>query len=96
MPEIPDLTLYVEHLQRRLLDEACRVVKVGGTVVYSVCTVTNAETIDIDAWMGETHPNLVPIERAGEPWIPRGRGAIILPQTADTDGMAIFRYLCQP
>ena len=86
----------LSDLQRRLLDEACRVVKVGGTVVYSVCTVTNAETIDIDAWMGETHPNLVPIERAGEPWIPQGRGAIILPQTADTDGMAIFRYLCQP
>jgi 16S rRNA (cytosine967-C5)-methyltransferase len=38
-------------LQVRLLREAARVVRPGGTVVYSVCTLTAAETLAVDEQM---------------------------------------------
>ncbi len=84
----------LSNLQRRLLSEACRIIQPSGVLVYSVCTITAAETVDIDAWMAVNHPNFVPLEPPAAPWLPLGRGAMLLPQTADTDGMAIFRYRC--
>ncbi len=81
-------------LQRRLLAAGADLVRPGGSLVYSVCTLTAAESTDIDAWVARTWgPELVPIEPLGAPWQPWGRGAILLPQTAGTDGMCLFRYL---
>jgi 16S rRNA (cytosine967-C5)-methyltransferase len=84
-------------LQRRLLGAAADLVRTGGTLVYSVCTLTVAETTAIDDWLAAHHPELSPDEivgaRAPGPgWEPWGRGAILLPQTESTDGMALFRY----
>ena len=31
-------------------------------------------------------------EAPGKPWQPHGRGALLLPQSAGTDGMAVFRW----
>src|SRR6202011_640643 len=39
------------ELQRRLLLAAADLVRPGGTLTYSVCTLTRAETTDIDAWL---------------------------------------------
>jgi 16S rRNA (cytosine967-C5)-methyltransferase len=80
-------------LQRRLLGAAAGLVRPGGSLVYSVCTLTAAESTDIDAWLAGERPDLVPIEPPGGPWEPWGRGAILLPQTAGTDGMCLFRYV---
>lgn len=78
-------------LQRRLLDEAAALVRPGGTFVYSVCTLTAAETVEGDAWLAAEHPELEPLDPPGDPWRPHGRGALLLPQAAGTDGMFLLR-----
>ena len=88
------------RLQRRLLDEAARVVRPGGVVGYAVCTLTAAETTGVDEWLTAAHPELeaIPaidddrrIRAGGNAWQPSGRGALLLPQAAGTDGMYLLR-----
>jgi 16S rRNA (cytosine967-C5)-methyltransferase len=80
------------RLQRRLLDAAADLVRPGGVVAYSVCTLTSAETAAVDRWLAADHPELVPRPPLGPPWRPAGRGALLLPQAEGTDGMflAVF------
>ena len=78
-------------LQFDLLREAERVVKPGGVLLYSVCTLTDAETVAVDGRVERELPGLVPVA-LGEPWRARGRGGQILPQDRDTDGMFAVRY----
>jgi 16S rRNA (cytosine967-C5)-methyltransferase len=79
------------EIQRRLFAQAVDLVRPGGEVVYSVCTITSAETLGLDEWVAENYPELIarPLEAA--PWTPLGRGAILLPQDEGTDGMYILR-----
>jgi 16S rRNA (cytosine967-C5)-methyltransferase len=79
-------------LQRRLMAAAAELVRPGGTLVFSVCTLTTAESTGVDEWLAAERPELVPVEPPGEPWQPWGRGAMLLPQVAGTDGMCLFRY----
>jgi 16S rRNA (cytosine967-C5)-methyltransferase len=74
-------------LQRRLLTATLPLVRPGGVLVYSVCTLTGEETRGIDGWLARTAPELIPLPPPGEPWQTAGRGARLLPQTAGTDGM---------
>lgn len=83
----PDDVDRLAALQRRLLDGAAALVRPGGVLVYSVCTLTGAETVEVDRWLASAHPELVPVEPPGPPWTPLGRGARLLPQDAGTDGM---------
>jgi 16S rRNA (cytosine967-C5)-methyltransferase len=78
-------------LQQRLLAAAVPLVVAGGTLVYSVCTVTEAETLGVDRWLEEAHPGLVPVGHLGGPWRPHGRGDLLLPHDAGTDGMFVLR-----
>ena len=48
-------------LQRRLLAAAVPLVRPGGVLVYSVCTLTREETADIDGWLARTAPALEPL-----------------------------------
>jgi 16S rRNA (cytosine967-C5)-methyltransferase len=80
-------------LQRRLLDAAAGLVRPGGTLAYSVCTLTAAESTGVDAWLAEAHPGLEPLPPPDGAWAPWGRGAILVPQAAGTDGMCLFRYV---
>jgi len=77
-------------LQRMLLRAAARAVKPGGRLVYSVCTLTGAETAGIDEWAAEALPGLVADPPPAAPWRPHGRGAILLPSDARTDGMYVL------
>lgn len=78
-------------LQCALLGAAVSLLRPGGTLVYSVCTLTRAETIEPDQWLARTYPDLVGILPPGPPWMPWGRGALLTPQAAGTDGMFILR-----
>jgi 16S rRNA (cytosine967-C5)-methyltransferase len=78
-------------LQFDLLREAERIVKPGGVVLYSVCTLTDAETVAVDARVERELPRLTPAP-LGESWEARGRGGQILPQTRAADGMFAVRY----
>jgi 16S rRNA (cytosine967-C5)-methyltransferase len=86
--EVPHLV----ELQQGLLHAAARAVRRGGVVVYSVCTLTGAETIGIDAWAEHDLPELVAEALPGPAWRRRGRGALLLPHDAGTDGMYVLRF----
>ena len=77
-------------LQRHLLGEAARAVRPGGRLVYAVCTLTAAETREVDAWAVQSLVGFDAAPPPGPPWRPCGRGARILPQDAGTDGMFVL------
>jgi len=85
-----DIDTLVE-IQRRLFAQAVDLVRPGGEVVYSVCTITSAETLGLDEWAAKNYPHLVPRPLKVDPWTTLGRGAILLPQDEGTDGMYILR-----
>jgi 16S rRNA (cytosine967-C5)-methyltransferase len=78
--------------QRQLLAAAAALARPGGLIVFSVCTLTRAETAAIDRWAAERLPDLVPLPPPGDPWRPAGRGALLLPQAAGTDGMFVVAF----
>jgi 16S rRNA (cytosine967-C5)-methyltransferase len=78
-------------VQRQLVEAAVPLLCPGGTLVYAVCTLTEAEGPAIDAHLAETHPELVAVAPPADPWQPLGRGARLLPQSAGTDGMYLLR-----
>ena len=76
-------------LQRGLLAAAIELLVPGGLLVYSVCTLTDAEGPAMDRWLAAEHPELAAVPPPGDPWQPSERGARILPQSAGTDGMFV-------
>jgi len=70
------------RLQTRLLDSALDLVAEGGRVVYSVCTVTPEETVDVVAGRGFRPPIL----DLGREW---EDGRLLAPHLIETDGMFI-------
>jgi 16S rRNA (cytosine967-C5)-methyltransferase len=87
----PDDVDELAALQRRLLAAALDLCRPGGEVVYSVCTVTAAESVAIDRWVADERPDVVALDPPADPWRPSGRGALLLPQAAGTDGMYLLR-----
>jgi 16S rRNA (cytosine967-C5)-methyltransferase len=81
------------ELQGRLLDAASRAVRPCGRLVYSVCTLTRAETTDRASAFGASHPEFEP-----EPFAhPLGLGGAaashwILPWQGPCGGMFIARW----
>jgi 16S rRNA (cytosine967-C5)-methyltransferase len=76
-------------LQRRLLDSAATLVAPGGRLVYSVCTITAAESVDHPTPSGfEVDPTAPSIGT----WRAFRQGWRVLPHDADTDGMVLIRY----
>ena len=80
-------------LQVELLDSSIRLLKDGGVLSYSVCTVTDQETVNVVRSIENRHPNLIPEElfptkNGGK----IGNGLQILPQDSGTDGMSIFQW----
>lgn len=75
-------------LQQRILDACAPLVKPGGSLVYSVCTLLSAESI------GHTMPSgFTPItDRPEGEWRGFLDGWRVLPHDADTDGMILLRY----
>jgi 16S rRNA (cytosine967-C5)-methyltransferase len=76
-------------LQDRILAETASLVRPGGRLVYSVCTLTAAESIDHPVPSGFEIDDRVPTVGS---WREYGHGWRVLPQDADTDGMILIRY----
>lgn len=87
-PEAPER---LARLQLALCRAAVGLLRPGGVLVYSVCTLTRAEGPGVDEALRAAHPELVPLAPP-EPWEPWGGGGRLLPQALDTDGMLLFRY----
>jgi 16S rRNA (cytosine967-C5)-methyltransferase len=75
------------ELQRVLLARAATLVRPGGRLVYSVCTLSGPETVEVDEWARVHLVGLDAVVPPGPPWQPVGRGARLLPHAAGTDGM---------
>ncbi|MEL6894051.1 MAG: transcription antitermination factor NusB [Actinomycetota bacterium] len=76
-------------LQASLLSAAAPLVRPGGRLVYSVCTLLAAESIE------HPTPDGFEVDASRPPagaWRPFGHGWRVLPQDADTDGMILVRY----
>ena len=82
-------------IQLSILGESARLVRPGGVLVYSVCTLTAEESIEhavpsgFDVVAHEGDGDLPPL---GEHWEPFGHGARVLPHRVDSDGMVVLRY----
>ena len=83
-----DITELAE-LQADLLASAAELVAPGGQLVYSVCTITSAESVDHFTPAGfevdSTPPSI-------GTWRPFEQGWRVLPHDADTDAMVLIRY----
>jgi len=75
-------------LQRDIVESASRLVKAGGSLVYSVCTLTAEESIAHPIPHGYEVITTPPSDR----WRPYAHGWRVLPQDHDTDGMVLIRY----
>lgn len=85
-----DIAELVE-LQRDLLRSAAEAVRVGGAILYSVCTLTHEESVDHVAWAAENLPQLEVETLDGvSPWVAEGQGLRVLPD--ETDGMSVLRF----
>jgi 16S rRNA (cytosine967-C5)-methyltransferase len=78
-------------VQCELADGLVELVRPGGLFIYSVCTLTRAETLTVDEYIETKHPQLTAVAPPRSPWMRWGRGALLLPQAAGTDGMYILK-----
>lgn len=82
-------------LQESIIRESAELVRPGGVLVYSVCTLTAQESIDHGVPSGfEPIPcsgdgDVPPLESH---WEEFGIGARVLPHRVDSDGMVLMRY----
>jgi 16S rRNA (cytosine967-C5)-methyltransferase len=86
----PSAVPRLAELQRALLDAATGLLRPGGRLVYSVCTLTAAETLAVAADLS-ADDRLELLPAPDQPWSPHGGGAMLLPD-AERDGMALFRW----
>ncbi len=93
----PDKEKELVALQRRMLDQAWQYVKVGGTLVYSTCTLNKEENIENMKYIEEKYP----MERVDiSAYVPEGfcRGTAgegylqMLPGIDGTDGFFICKF----
>jgi 16S rRNA (cytosine967-C5)-methyltransferase len=77
-------------LQRELLTAAATLVRPRGRLVYSVCTVSDDETTAVDAWARDALHEFTALAPPAAPWRAHGRGALLLPHDAGTDGMFLL------
>ena len=78
-------------LQAELVDAAVPLLAPGGVLVYGVCTVASDETLGVDEHLRALHPRFEALAPPGPPWRDHGRGGLLLPQDAGTDGMFVLR-----
>ncbi len=77
-------------LQQALVLGAASTLRPGGRLVYSVCTLTRAETVGVAETVLATLDGFRVLDGPGPPWHAWGPGALLLPQEAGTDGMFVL------
>lgn len=87
----PSAPKRLADLQLDLLRSARTLVKPGGTLIYSVCTLSAAETTGVVNRLLAEDASLSPLAPPPEPWITVGDVGFLAPDTSD--GMALARLL---
>jgi len=81
----------LQNIQLELLDEAYKLLKPGGILVYSTCTVEATENREVTHLFIEKHPDMTPVEDL-LPLFPQ-RGSIqVLPQDFGSDGFFVAAF----
>jgi len=86
----PSEVRVLAELQRELIVAAAATLRPGGRLVYAVCTVSPKETVQIDEFAASALPDFTALPRPPAPWRRHGRGALLLPSDARTDGMFVL------
>ena len=84
------------ELQRELVLKAADLVKIGGTLVYSVCTTEQEETTDVVEWLLSNRPDFVvaePPRLVGVHEREDGIGFLFLPHRDGIDGFYIASFI---
>ncbi len=89
----PQDLIQLSRLQFELLSAAADLVKPGGRLVYSVCTLSRCETIDVADRFSNDRPDFTSRFAPDDPWIRHGSGAVLLPNSDGQDGMAMFCWV---
>ena len=95
-PEIrykdPEALRGLPSVQRAILENACRYVRSGGTLLYSTCTILPEENEGVTEAFLAAHPEFIPEPFTLHPGWEAPEGNLTLwPQRHDTDGF----YLCK-
>ena len=80
------------EIQKELLASAVRLVEPEGELIYSICTVTKAETNAVVSETERRFPSFKPIKLEDLRCRPYCYGLQILPHDSHTDGMTIFKW----
>jgi len=88
----PDAVQDMAELQARMLPNAAALVQPGGTLVYSVCSVTPQEGAEVVQAFLNTHPDFTPqaVPDLEVPHVPAGPGVLTVPVDG-VDGFFIAR-----
>ena len=79
-------------LQKALLEEAAKYLKKGGTLVYSTCTLNEAENENIVSEFLRNHPEFTPIDFRLEGLGASEKGMLtIWPDQAQSDGFFVAK-----
>ena len=93
----PETVARLSKLQKEILDKVSELVKKNGVLVYSVCTWTKQETIEVCEHFLETHPNFqiddISKVLPGKMKMNTPYGIQILPQKYHTDAMFIAKFV---
>jgi 16S rRNA (cytosine967-C5)-methyltransferase len=90
----PDLIARMAGVQRELLAAAAPAVRVGGALVYSVCTFEPEETTDVLSWFLDKHPEFRLIDAGGflpAEVVSEDGVLLCLPHVHGTDGVFAAR-----
>ena len=82
-------------LQRQILEEAAKLVKVGGVLQYSTCTLNPAENRAVAEWFLKTHPQFSPRPLVGLPASVMDEPTwyrTLIPSVHETDGFFIAAF----
>lgn len=95
-PEIrykdPEALRGLPSVQQAILENACRYVRPGGTLLYSTCTILPEENEGVTEAFLAAHPEFIPEPFTLHPGWEASEGKLTLwPQRDDTDGF----YLCK-
>ena len=82
-------------LQLKLLRSAKNLIKPGGELIYSVCTITKAETSNVVESFTKSVDGLSPVAINDPRWRKKDGGAFLLPQDHGTDGMCMFKWIVE-
>ncbi|MCH1435834.1 MAG: hypothetical protein L7U56_09195, partial [Acidimicrobiales bacterium] len=82
------------ELQRRILLASAPLVRPGGTLVYSVCTLTRAESTEVVASAASALAELGFLSDLPDTggWASYGDDTLVLTPQPDSDGMALARW----